>query len=499
MSDRSAGGSGASRDLGVATEPTHAKPPAMPALRSPALVLAAVARVGTASGLCISDDDCSLNGVCLAGSCHCVPEWRGHDCGTLNLLPARSDPEAAGFYEAHASSWGGSLVQEGSVYHMFASRMVNGCGLSEWTSNSAVVHLTASDAEGPYVLNSTVVPHFAHGPSVRRMQDGGFLMMHLGCGGGGSARNCSSPPHPGPSPVPTPAPSTDCKFEKGFDYKNGIMAKVKVTSVAECCGLCRTFAKHCAVAVLNGGTCFMKSTLANKVNCSRCESCIPTPVVPLANRKADRKPKCSGPFNVSIKTARSIYGPWTNSTAVWLSSATQQPSWFQRHGKTFTNPSPFLLPNGSVLCAYRANSQRPGQSDSGEHVSLAMAQTILGPYVDSRSHPLISTWSEDPFLWRDERGYWHMLMHAPLHSKPQPNQGKLIGAHAFSRDALNWTVSATPPYTSLVNFSNGTSFDMRRRERPQLLLSESGQPRYFSSGVEDFADHTWTLVMKVNS
>ena len=182
-------------------------------LRAP-LVLAAVGvacvgPVGSASpGLCTSDDDCSLNGVCsTAGSCHCVPEWRGPDCGTLNLLPARSAPETSGFYEAHASSWGGSLVQEGSMYHMFASRMVNGCGLSEWTSNSAVVHLTASDAEGPYTLNSTVVPHFAHGPSVRRMQDGGFLMMHLGCGGGGSAKNCSSSlPHPAPSPAPTPAP-----------------------------------------------------------------------------------------------------------------------------------------------------------------------------------------------------------------------------------------------------------------------------------------------------
>ncbi len=395
------------------------------------------------------------------------------------------------------------------MYHMFASRMVNGCGLSEWTSNSAVVHLTASDAEGPYTLNSTVVPHFAHGPSVRRMQDGGFLMMHLGCGGGGSAKNCSSLPHPAPSPAPTPAPqpprplpapSTDCRFEKGFDYKNGIMAKVKVNSTPECCGLCRNFTtKHCAVAVLNGGTCFLKSSLANKVNCSGCESCTPTQVDKFATANTDGRPKCGGPFNVSVKTAKSIYGPWTNSTAVWLSSGTQQHSWFQRHGKTFTNPAPVLLPNGSVLCAYRANSQRPGQTDSGEHVSLAIAQTLLGPYVDARAHPLISTWSEDPFLYRDERGHWHMLMHAPLHSKPQPHQGKLIGAHAFSRDALNWKVSATPPYTSLVTFSNGSSFDMRRRERPQLLLSESGQPRYFSSGVEDFADHTWTLVMKVNS
>ena len=50
-----------------------------------------------------------------------------------------------------------------------------------------------------------------------------------------------------------------------------------------------------------------------------------------------------------------------------------------------------------------------------------------------------------------------------------------------------------------MNFSNGSSFDMRRRERPQLLLSDSGQPRLFSTGVEDFEEHTYTLVMRVNS
>ena len=83
-------------------------------------------------------------------------------------------------------------------------------------------------------------------------------------------------------------------------------------------------------------------------------------------------------------------------------------------------------------------------------------------------------------------------MHAPLHAKPQLRQGNLIGTHAFSRDGLRWTLLTTPPYTSLVNLSNGTSFDVRRRERPQLLLSDLGQPRYFSSGVEDFADNTWT-------
>ena len=34
---------------------------------------------------------------------------------------------------------------------------------------------------------------------------------------------------------------------------------------------------------------------------------------------------------------------------------------------------------------------------------------------------------------------------------------------------------------------------MSRRERPQLVLSAQGQPRYFSSGVQDVA--VWNILM----
>ena len=76
-------------------------------------------------------------------------------------------------------------------------------------------------------------------------------------------------------------------------------------------------------------------------------------------------------------------------------------------------------------------------------------------------------------------------------------QKGVVGRHAFSRDSVSWTSSSTPPYSGLVEFADGSSKVMSRRERPQLVLSETGQPRYFSSGVQDEADHTYTLVMEV--
>ena len=38
-------------------------------------------------GDCTSDDDCQLNGECVAGRCHCDLAWTGHNCSYLNSMP----------------------------------------------------------------------------------------------------------------------------------------------------------------------------------------------------------------------------------------------------------------------------------------------------------------------------------------------------------------------------------------------------------------------------
>ena len=152
-----------------------------------------------------------------------------------------------------------------------------------------------------------------------------------------------------------------------------------------------------------------------------------------------------------------------------------------------------MLPNGSIILGYRADV-REGTDLHGEYVSVAHANTIEGPFVDGRRiKPAI--WegaAEDPCLWQDERGHWHMLMHNMNRSEP-------TGMHAFSRDGHTWTRSTVFPFDAAVNFSDGTSTEMKRRERPELLLSKRGQPRYFVSGVMDYDDHTYTLVVKVRA
>ena len=76
-----------------------------------------------------SSFECSHNGICTpSGACKCSQGWTGRRCETLDLLPV--DRAKYGFLPTDAkgqnlSSWGGSVMSENGVWHMWAARMVN--------------------------------------------------------------------------------------------------------------------------------------------------------------------------------------------------------------------------------------------------------------------------------------------------------------------------------------------------------------------------------------
>lgn len=72
-----------------------------------------------ACAACFVDEDCALNGICVASACVCSQGWVGASCGQLDLLPAPM-PSMNGYNVPNTSSWGaGVLFDEPSgVFHM---------------------------------------------------------------------------------------------------------------------------------------------------------------------------------------------------------------------------------------------------------------------------------------------------------------------------------------------------------------------------------------------
>lgn len=110
---------------------------------------------------------------------------------------------------------------------------------------------------------------------------------------------------------------------------------------------------------------------------------------------------------------------------------------------------------------------------------------------------------EDPFMYVQPHPTGRSTLHALFHDHAS------FGGHAFSRDGVSWTFSSTPPYGNLVNFTDGSSVAMQRRERPHLIFDERGLITHLSTGVQPpptarkapppgfNGDYTYTLLQPV--
>jgi hypothetical protein len=82
---------------------------------------------------------------------------------------------------------------------------------------------------------------------------------------------------------------------------------------------------------------------------------------------------------------------------------------------------------------------------------------------------------EDPYMWIDKRNNWHIINHAYSNYQYDSCSTSYLSAHFYSQDdGKNWFYSSQP-YTHLVQYDDGTSFEYVTLERPNLHFSPSGE------------------------
>merc|ERR1711862_351522 len=91
---------------------------------------------------------------------------------------------------------------------------------------------------------------------------------------------------------------------------------------------------------------------------------------------------------------------------------------------------------------------------------------------------------EDPTLWFDRRGNFHILYHVYC-LLPYSAGKECSSGHAFSADVFAWTFSDIEPFNGSVAFSDGTSTTFSTRERPQVIFAvgDTTTPVGFVGGV----------------
>lgn len=136
---------------------------------------------------------------------------------------------------------------------------------------------------------------------------------------------------------------------------------------------------------------------------------------------------------------------WThNSGQLHVADAVSGP-WLGGYAGNCNNPSPWYNEDGSSARA----CEGPGHYQPGVDFSNG-TQGYEGPFsvprinitclgLNATSPSPNGFHSEDPVIWKDSRGAYHMLSHA-MGPWSMPD-----GVHAFSPDGNNWWCTPTPP------------------------------------------------------
>ena len=408
-----------------------------------------------ASGTCEHDIDCQLNGVCDAdrgsvGRCHCDPAWGGDDCGDLQLEVGKvvygcypTDP-----LQCNYSAWGGGppvFDHKKNVWVMFQDRIANHCGLSEWSYMSTIVRTSATDPEGPYKFDATILgapahnAYYAHDP-----KSGKHLIYHIH----------SAIRDEGARPL-----RTDCT--------NGTTPRTPgLTGESE-----------------------LERARAADIYCDEDEegsTCLP-PV---------------------IHEADSLDGPWER-VSIEGSYPRQFPGSAAGQGLMITgtkNPAPVIFENGTVLALYKNNRTIWAMRAPHYKGPYEAIGEIFHPSREGRARhdAPVHVQQEDPTLWRDARGNFHALMH-PLGGTERGHGFSTDGvtwhwADPVLRGRPAFHASITTPDGQVVSLPDAERLRVwvnPKTSRPELFFYASGGAH--QPVAADGMQRSFTVVQRIRT
>lgn len=130
------------------------------------------------------------------------------------------------------------------------------------------------------------------------------------------------------------------------------------------------------------------------------------------------------------------------------------------------NPAPIYHKGAWYATSQRTREILTTQKLGGEWTKFA----DIEPHLDRGTQ-------EDPFMYIDSRGNWHIINHAYDTSEWQHCGNSTLSAHVFSTDGKEWHMLKpdVEPYHHTVHYEDGSSHTYTTLERPNLHFDPSGQ------------------------
>lgn len=115
------------------------------------------------------------------------------------------------------------------------------------------------------------------------------------------------------------------------------------------------------------------------------------------------------------------------------------------------------------------------------------SDSIYGPWVVlGHYNKVLDMEIEDPFLWIDKRGHFHVVNHAMIQAEHDDCINSKVSHHAFSVDGVQW--QAMEPYVApwghVVKYEDGTSRMFTTLERPNIHFDQNGSMTHMTFAAD---------------
>jgi len=183
-------------------------------------------------------------------------------------------------------------------------------------------------------------------------------------------------------------------------------------------------------------------------------------------------------------------GPW-DERVIFETDFTNLDKW----NCNKTNTSPILMENGTVLLMYRGTpcNRDPNCKNETinlcEHVGIAVANSVEGPYEDRQGKISQLSGNEDAVFFKSKHGYV-ALFHGKNGCGEDVGGAKTCGRLAHSVDSWDWILNDEPCYDGSIEWreENGdvTKDVLYSRQRPKIIFDKDGvTPLFLTNGVEE--------------
>jgi len=174
--------------------------------------------------------------------------------------------------------------------------------------------------------------------------------------------------------------------------------------------------------------------------------------------------------------SKSISGPWTRSDKI---------------AAPFSNPAPFVKSDGSIYIFGR-------KSINNKRIAQAyQAKTFDSDYkVISNQYNLLpdSNQLEDPTIWWEKNQYNVIVSDFGGEATGVTKDG----AQYFSKDGINYQLLTKKSiYTKTVEYSDGTSFTFKRRERPFVYAEKGEKPQALFTSCLTADGRSWIVAQAI--